>query len=311
MKKSRIEKNFMRTTVATKIKKKEGFQGQKAIVIPRSVLSSNCESNPIIASMHITDIGYYPNAKFHYIKRVHGADQHILIYCIKGKGKVTVEKEKYQLDPGNFIIIPRNAEHQYSADENDPWTIYWVHFSGSQSNLVRQYMENIAGSIKGFVHYDQQRTDLFNLIYEQLNRGYGIENMVYANMCFHHYLASYMRPMKANATHSSSESDVVNMVIDFMKKNIGSTFTLQQMSNEANISPSHLSFLFKKKTGYPPIEYFNHLKVQQACQYLLFTDMRIKTISDMLGIDDPYYFSRFFKKLMGVSPNIYRERKNQ
>ena len=48
------------------------------------------------------------------------------------------------------------------------------------------------------------------------------------------------------------------------------------------------------------------LKVQKACQYLLFTDLRIKEIANKLGIEDQYYFSRMFTKIMGMSPVAYR-----
>ncbi|HVS95503.1 MAG TPA: helix-turn-helix transcriptional regulator, partial [Puia sp.] len=59
-----------------------------------------------------------------------------------------------------------------------------------------------------------------------------------------------------------------------------------------------------------PIEYFNHLKIQKACQYLLHTELRIKEIACKLGFEDPFYFSRMFHKLMGMSPNQYRVRKH-
>jgi AraC-like DNA-binding protein len=86
--------------------------------------------------------------------------------------------------------------------------------------------------------------------------------------------------------------------------------TLEEIARQVNLSPSHFSFIFKKKTGFSPIEYFNHLKIQKACQYLLFTDLRIKEISSELGIDDQYYFSRLFTKVMGFAPNDYREKRS-
>jgi len=52
------------------------------------------------------------------------------------------------------------------------------------------------------------------------------------------------------------------------------------------------------------MEYFNHLKVQKACQYLLFTSLRVKEISFKLGIEDAYYFSGLFTNVIDVSPNI-------
>src|SRR3954464_588292 len=112
------------------LRKKEGFQGQKAIVIPRKILSDLCASHTVIGSLYITDIGYYPKAKFHYRERPHGAEQHILIYCIEGKGEVSIKKNTYAIGPGDFFIVPKKTAHQYAADETNPWTIYWIHFKG-------------------------------------------------------------------------------------------------------------------------------------------------------------------------------------
>ncbi|MBC7827088.1 MAG: AraC family transcriptional regulator, partial [Chitinophagaceae bacterium] len=84
------------------IKKMEGFQGQKAIVIPRQILNTRCAKNQVICTLYITDIGYYPKAKFHYRERINGADQHILIYCHEGSGKVAIRKVEYQISAGDF-----------------------------------------------------------------------------------------------------------------------------------------------------------------------------------------------------------------
>ena len=56
----------------------------------------------------------------------------------------------------------------------------------------------------------------------------------------------------------------------------------------------------------PPIDYFLHLKMQKACQLLFSQDMKIKQVALQLGYEDQYYFSRIFKKYMGMSPEQYR-----
>ena len=52
--------------------------------------------------------------------------------------------------------------------------------------------------------------------------------------------------------------------------------------------------------------YFNRLKVNRACQLLGTTDLKVNQICTMVGIDDSYYFSRVFTKIVGVSPKKYR-----
>lgn len=289
-------------------RKKEGFQGQKAIVMPRKIIAEQCEKNSIIAGLHITDIGYYPKAKFHYRERQHGSDQHILIYCIEGKGWVELKRSHLTIQAGDFCVIPRNTAHTYASDEKDPWTIYWIHFKGNVSDEIVAMILKQPGMHRGYVNYDEARIDLFSNMYAQLERGYSSDNLVYVNMILWHYLNTFLFPDKFISGHKQNNTDVIDTAIDFMSKKIDQVINLEEIAQTINLSPSHFSSMFKKKTGFSPIEYFNHLKAQKACQYLLFSDLRVKEIAYRLGFDDPYYFSRLFTKIMGVSPVKYKER---
>jgi len=291
------------------LRKMEGFDGQRAIVIPRKILSEYCYTNTLITNTYITDIGYYPKAKYHYRERPHGSEQNILIYCQEGKGKVTIQNEEYTLQPGDCILIPAGTTHTYAADTTTPWTIYWVHFTGSNTTeIIARYREKY-DSFKCSVDFQDSRIQLFEDMYYNLEMGYSYDNLCYANLCLLHYLSSFLFSTNYNVANKKQSVDTVNTSILFMQKHIDEMLTLEKMSTSVNLSASHFSFLFRKKTGFSPIEYFNHLKVQKACQYLLFTDLRIKEIADKLGIEDPYYFSRMFTKVMGVSPDNYRTKR--
>lgn len=291
------------------IRKKEGFQGQRMIVIPRNILSRNCVKDPVLTPLYITDIGYYPKALFHHRKRAQGADQHILIYCLEGKGSVTLKKETTLIQAGDCFLLPRKCAHEYSADENDPWTIYWAHFLGSSTDALVETAIKEWNGHKVILPHSLDRLQQFERIYQQLQRGYRQENLIYSNMNFWSFLSSCIYPGISQPGKTNQQHDAIDQAIDYMNSHLDTMLTLQQMAKAVNLSQSHFSFLFKNNTSFSPIEYFNHLKVQKACQYLLFTPLRIKEVAMQLGMEDPYYFSRMFTKVMGVSPNQYRERK--
>jgi AraC-like DNA-binding protein/mannose-6-phosphate isomerase-like protein (cupin superfamily) len=290
------------------IRKKEGFEGQRAIIVPRKILSMQCNSNPVIKDAFITDIGYYPKAKYHYRKRIHGIDQHILIYCVEGSGWAQISNQTYNIGAGDFFLIPAGSPHSYAASGDEAWTIYWLHFKGSTGDALSTSIINKLKSHKGTVTYNAKRVTLFEEIYSNLERGYSNENILYANMCFWHFMASFHFDSKFNFTNANQIKEVASVAIDFMRHHINTTLTLSQIAQGVNLSVSHFAALFQKKTGFAPMEYFNHLKIQKACQHLQFTEDRIKEISHQLGIEDCYYFSRLFKKLMGTSPVEYRKR---
>jgi len=290
------------------IKKKEGFHGQRAIVLPRKIINHLCLSNPITKGLYVTNIGYYPKAKHHYRQRHHGTDQHILIYCIEGKGKVQVEKKQYDIKPDSFVIIPAGMPHNYTADEKNSWTIYWIHFKGSIANAVVEAMVTQLKGHHGIITFQSNRLQLFDDIYANLERGYGNDNLCYANMCLWHFLSSFLFDDKFNLPEKkeSKQDNVIEPSINFMQQHLSEMLRLSDIAEFVNVSVPHYSFLFRQKTGFAPMEYFIQLKMQKACQYLLFTDLRIKEIAEQLGVDDPYYFSRMFTKLMGESPKEYR-----
>jgi AraC-like DNA-binding protein len=73
------------------------------------------------------------------------------------------------------------------------------------------------------------------------------------------------------------------------------------------LSASYFSTIFKKATGMPPMDYFIQLKMQKACQLLYLENMKVKDVAEAIGYEDPFYFSRQFKKHMKISPVLYKE----
>lgn len=292
------------------IKRKDGFSGERALVLPQSIVQE-MENDPFSSILHITDIGYYPKAWHHFRERKEPISQYVFIYCIEGSGWYRTEGHEYTVHANQYFILPAGAEHAYGADDTNPWTIYWIHFKGKlASHFAKQCVRPV--EIKPGVHSRiSTRIDLFEEIFHTLEMGYSHENLLFACSIFYHYLGTlrYLQQYRDAGRTDSEKNDIVTAAIHFMKENIEKKLTLQAIAEHAGYSASHFSVLFSKRTGYAPLAYFNQLKIQQACQLLDFTDMKVNQVCFKIGIEDNYYFSRLFSKIMGMSPREYKKMK--
>lgn len=290
-------------------KRKDGFSGERALVLPTPVVHE-IENDPVLSMLHITDIGYYPKAHYHFRKRTEAIPQFVFIYCTDGAGWFRCGNQEYAVAANQYFILPADVPHAYGSDEQDPWTIYWIHFKGKIASSF------VSGSIRpvditpGIDSRISNRNELFEELFHTLEMGYSQDNLLYANAVFHHYLSSlrYWQQYR-NANRDEQTPDTVTVAIHYMKENLEKKLSLSDVALHTGYSSSHFSVLFHKRTGYTPLHYFNQLKIQQACHLLDFTEMKINQICYKIGIEDTYYFSRLFSKVMGMSPQAYKKLK--
>lgn len=288
-------------------KQRHGFQGEKLITLPDNIWQKAIDENPVLSHLYITHIGYFPKAAYHYRKRKNGCSDNILIYCLRGKGWYSINDKRFEVKPNRFFILPATKESIiYGADENDPWTIYWIHFSGSDiETFNKSFNIGIFDGPKQ-ISYNEKGIELWHSMYENLEMGYGKENISKANLCLYHFLSTFIYPNSNSNERKQDEKDSISNTITYMRSKLAEKLTLEDLALMNNLSASHFSLLFKKSTGMSPLDYFIHLKLQHACLALITTEVKIKNIASDLGYDDPYYFSRLFKKYMKISPLQYR-----
>ena len=281
--------------------KKDNFFGDRSVVLSKKQLKS-IKSNPITKDLYISDIGFYPCAKNHYIKREKGIEEHILIYCIDGVGTVQVEDHTHQLVANSFLIIGAHKNHQYWSSEKSPWSIYWLHFGGKRSHCFGDFFDRAIKIDQSIHSRINDRLTLYNEILTSLESGFSSENISYANMCLNSLLASFFyietyRLAKGYETTNPADTSIV-----YMQKNINKLLTIQELSRHVELSESHFSKVFRNKTGSSPLDYFTNLKMQEAIRLLTNQSLKIKEVAFKLGYNDPYYFTRVFTKQIGSSP---------
>lgn len=106
--------------------------------------------------------------------------------------------------------------------------------------------------------------------------------------------------------HRGSKTDkIVEAAKEYVRENYGEKLTLAAIASKIGISQGYLSSVFKKQTGGNLNDYINQMKIEKAKELLEKHEYMMYEISDMLGFENPYYFSKVFKKLTGITPSKY------
>ena len=289
---------------------KEGFKGQRQVLLPQIAMQI-IEHDKRLSLLHVTAIGYYPKTKYHKVTRPNGAEQFILIYCIDGAGWYVLDGHHYTVNANEVFILPPNRPHSYGSDSNKPWTIYWIHFSGSVAEEYARGFFEPRSIDPGIQSRITVRNNCFEEIYSTMEQGPELSNMQYASSLLHLYLGSFQNllPFRHSVLpcdHQASMLDITDGLIHYMEENINRKMTKQDFANYCGYSISQMSHLFKEKTGYAVMTYFTMLRIKKACTLLKGTDYKIGQICFLVGYSDQLYFSRMFAQYMGMSPTQYR-----
>jgi len=292
---------------------KSGFIGERAVILPAPIIDEY-KSTEFGSMLYITDIGFYPKASYHFRKRTkEEALQYVLIYCLEGEGWFELNDQIQKVTANQVFILPKGRAHSYGCKNTKSWTIYWIHFDGLQAVFFAEGFDKPLQILPEKDSRIEERLRLFEEIFSTLKNGYSKNNLEFSSATLTYFLGSlkYLSAYRASSSSDqlSQQRDVADEAIHFMRENIHKRLHLKDIADYVGYSASHFSALFLQKTGYPPLSYFIHLKIQEACHFLDFSELKINQISMLIGFDDPFYFSRIFTKTMGESPSDYRRKK--
>lgn len=286
--------------------KTQGFPGQIIHFLPAKVLR-HVGCHPLGIGLHIKCLGWYPKAHLHGIRRSHGLDESILIFCTKGKGWAEIDGRRFAVTAGEVLFIPANKPHTYGANDDDPWSIHWAHFAGtavaSYASLlpVHDYVLSIPSADA------KEIARMFRESYRLASTGLTERTLLLVSHILRYVLGLlFFQTGRSLGGGSRAIAHDLTKSIEFMCSNLTRSLNLQELSRHAGLSPTRYSALFREQTGSSPVEHHIRLRMQAACHYLDTTALSVKEVAAELGYPDPYYFSRIFQKILGCPPLAYR-----
>lgn len=294
---------------ARKQDKHEGFPGERLVVVPRPVVSVAARQ-PLLKHLLPTDAGFYPRAHGHKCTRERGCPEAVFIYCARGKGWCQMAGQRHEISQDQLLVIPPFVPHIYGASKKEPWTIHWFHAVGTN---VPFYFEKLGvAEEKPVVRLggDVQLISLFEDVLEGLEHGSTLTHLTYAAHSLAHLMGVILKHKDEFFHGEGNIKERITQSINFMKQHLREPLRIATLAAVVNLSRSHYTETFHRVTGYAPLMYLNHLRMQRAVQLLNSTNLSIKAISDQLGFSDQFYFSRAFTKLHGHSPSEHRRRYN-
>jgi len=268
------------------------------------------KSNPVTKDLYITETGEIEIEAGSIWENSEKKDGNLLVFCTKGEGILQLGNEQLPIKTEQFFVHSTIENFKFYSSENTNSRFLIAGFNGKKARqLCKEYsiVRSLVPSVNNMV---ANREMLFEEIFNNLNKGFHDQNLVYVNFTLGHLLATFIYANKTSEDIAEESNPVVRHALNFLNKNLNKKLTLREIANEVGYSPTYFTTLFKKETNYAPLSYFSHLKILKACEFLDYTKIKIKEISFNLGYSDPYYFTKDFKKRMGLSPRQYRNRMN-
>jgi AraC-like DNA-binding protein len=269
-------------------------------------------SRPTMLPYKVRSIGHTHSASAH-ISRGTYHDDATLIVVLAGKGEFSQLGQTIRLRAGLVgLILPGEDPGVISADDADPYNFIHCRYAGNLAMEVsrRIFVERGERSFFRFAAWAE--------LAEILERGIELHPGRYADHADD-------RPKRVDAILAEALAFIDNpeagrtpgktpvdgqSIRGYMLRQIHSPIALDPMADFFGVSKHHLCRVARRDLGRTIQVYWEAMKVAHADLMLSQFDLSIKQVGARLGYDDPFYFSRVFRKHRGISPREFRARQN-
>lgn len=255
--------------------------------------------------MNTFELNYFSISGFNHI--CNEGVQHVkvlpylsIVQVTEGSYEIALENNKLELiEEGGFFIASTGVKqtiihhvNKITGKMSARWLFIDVTLNKTKKlDHLYKFPEGITGELK------YKLNDLFNGLFIAQS-----ELKKYA-CCYDilDFITSYATPILQKINPS------IHQAITYLIEHYNTNITIKKLAQIANMSESNFYKAFKKQYACSPISYLNHYRLSLAANMILSDDEHINEIAYTVGINDPLYFSKIFKKTFGLSPRDYKQ----
>ena len=231
-----------------------------------------------------------------------------LNFILAGNGTHVVGREICNSQPGDVIIHNGGVLHDESLllhSQLNAWCIAVTNLKLPGRPVNELVPENFSPRIpcQKVADYLAQ---LYPMIhhYAQKKNGYDI-----ANTLARAVVLIVSEVIRTSALAIKRENNfAVETIRRYIQEHYAEDLTLTELAALVNANEYYLSHAFKKITHYSPQQYILRRRIGKAQCLLIYTSLPLTEIAARVGYEDSNYFSRVFKKVIGISPRLYRQK---
>lgn len=279
----------------------DGFERQRLSVVPRPLVEAAL-LRPVTRRIVVTDAGYFPRAAEHGRHRPRGAAETIVIVCVDGSGWIEIGGERQRVGSATAVVVPSGLAHSYGASDDDPWTIWWCHVRGADVAELLEAAEISAARVTLSLRGVDRVTAMLDEIAAALER-----DTTPARLLATSGMAWRLLTQLAVDRLLPETGTPLERALRYLEDRVDGRIPVPELAAMVGVSPSHLAALFRAATGGGVVAHHLSLKMARARSLLDTTDLPVAEIGRRIGMGDPFYFSRQFRRVHGVSPSAYRD----
>ena len=238
-------------------------------------------------------------------QRPGGRRDYQLLYVSSGKAFFSFDGQEKEVQAGTAALYRPGESQRYYYFAKDEPEVCWIHFSGS---AVSEMLDKIGFSQTHILScgISSNYTELFGRIIAELQL---------KRPCFEEFLClllqelffSILRGQLESSTDRFRNQKEMEESVRFFNESFSQDICIEEYAKNQHMSVCWFIRCFKRYMGITPMQYLTSIRIGKAKELLKNTSYSIQEISNLVGYENPLYFSRIFHKQTGHSPSDYRK----